>query len=52
MVRDAFMATMKDPEFLADTKNLKLDVEPEDGAKLEALSADLRDAEEARRSGR
>ena len=37
MVRDAFMATMKDPDFLADTKKGKLEVEPEDGQKLEAL---------------
>ena len=37
MVRDAFVATMKDPEFIADAKKMKLDVHPEDGAKLEAL---------------
>ena len=37
MVRDAFAATMKDPQFIADAKKGKLDVEPEDGAKLEAL---------------
>ncbi len=37
MVRDAFMATMKDPQFIADAKKGKLDVDPEDGAKLEAL---------------
>jgi len=37
MVRDAFMATMKDPDFLADAKKGKLDVDPQDGAKLEAL---------------
>jgi tripartite-type tricarboxylate transporter receptor subunit TctC len=37
MVRDAFSATMKDPEFVADAKKQKLDVEPEDGEHLEAL---------------
>ena len=37
MLRDAFNATMKDPEFLADAKKQKLDVEPEDGEHLEAL---------------
>ena len=37
MVRDAFKATMKDPDFIADTKKQKLDVEPEDGEHLAAL---------------
>jgi len=37
MLRDAFSATMKDPEFLADTKKQKLDVAPEDGEQLGAL---------------
>lgn len=37
MLRDAFSATMKDPEFIADTKKQKLDVEPEDGEHLAAL---------------
>jgi tripartite-type tricarboxylate transporter receptor subunit TctC len=37
MMRDAFSATMKDPEFIADAKKGKLDVAPEDGPKLEAL---------------
>jgi tripartite-type tricarboxylate transporter receptor subunit TctC len=37
MLRDAFDATMKDPEFVADAGKQKLDVEPEDGAHLEAL---------------
>jgi len=37
MLRDAFNATMKDPAFLADAKKQKLEVEPEDGARLEAL---------------
>ena len=37
MVRDAFAATMKDPEFLEDAKRNMLDVEPEDGEHLAAL---------------
>ena len=37
MLRDAFSATMKDLEFLADTKKQKLDVAPEDGEQLGAL---------------
>ena len=36
-LRAAFDATMKDPEFIAETKQRKLDLEPEDGAHLEAL---------------
>ena len=34
MLQDAFMATMRDAEFLADAKKQKLDVEPRDGAHL------------------
>jgi tripartite-type tricarboxylate transporter receptor subunit TctC len=37
MLRKAFMDTMKDHEFLADTKKQKLDVEPHDGEHLEKL---------------
>jgi tripartite-type tricarboxylate transporter receptor subunit TctC len=37
MLREAFNATMKDPEFLAEAKRLNLDVEPEDGEHLEGL---------------
>ena len=37
MLRDAFNATMKDPEFIEEVKKQKLDLEPEDGAHLEAL---------------
>jgi tripartite-type tricarboxylate transporter receptor subunit TctC len=37
MVRDAFMATMKDPEFIEDAKKNKLDIDPEDGEHLAAL---------------
>ncbi|HZS64405.1 MAG TPA: tripartite tricarboxylate transporter substrate-binding protein [Xanthobacteraceae bacterium] len=36
MLRDAFSATMKDPEFIADAKKQKLEVEPVTGADLEA----------------
>jgi tripartite-type tricarboxylate transporter receptor subunit TctC len=35
-VRRAFMSTMKDREFLADTEKAKLDINPLDGATLEA----------------
>ena len=41
MLRDAFAATMKDPEFLEDTKKAKLDVEPEDGEHLEKLIREI-----------
>jgi tripartite-type tricarboxylate transporter receptor subunit TctC len=37
MLRSAFSATMKDPEFRADAKKTKLDLHPSDGEKLEAL---------------
>jgi hypothetical protein len=37
MVRDAFDATMKDPEFIADAARQKLDVDPESGEHLAAL---------------
>jgi len=37
MLRDAFNATMKDPEFVADVKKQNLDLEPEDGEHLAAL---------------
>ena len=35
ILRKAFMATMKDPEFLAEAKKANLDINPEDGATLE-----------------
>jgi tripartite-type tricarboxylate transporter receptor subunit TctC len=35
ILRRAFMATMKDPEFLAEAKKANLDINPEDGATLE-----------------
>ena len=37
MLQGAFMATMKDPDFLADAKKQKLRVAPEDGDQLAAL---------------
>ncbi|HXV82401.1 MAG TPA: tripartite tricarboxylate transporter substrate-binding protein [Candidatus Binatia bacterium] len=35
VLRKAYMDTMKDPEFLADAKKAKLDINPDDGAGLE-----------------
>ena len=35
ILRKAFMASMKDPEFLAEAKKANLDINPEDGATLE-----------------
>ncbi len=35
MLRKAFMDTMKDPEFLADTNKAKLDIDPLDGDEIE-----------------
>ena len=37
MMRDAFNATMKDPEFIAEVKQRKLDLAPKTGENLEAL---------------
>jgi tripartite-type tricarboxylate transporter receptor subunit TctC len=37
LLRDAFKATMKDPEFIAETQQRKLALEPESGEELEAL---------------
>jgi tripartite-type tricarboxylate transporter receptor subunit TctC len=39
-LRDAFMATMKDPAFLADTKKLQLTIDPTSGADMERVVAD------------
>jgi tripartite-type tricarboxylate transporter receptor subunit TctC len=41
MLRDAFNATMKDAEFVAETKKSKLELEPEDGEHLAALIAKI-----------
>jgi tripartite-type tricarboxylate transporter receptor subunit TctC len=37
MVQDAFAATMKDPDFIAETQVRKLNLDPADGEQLEAL---------------
>ena len=37
MLQDAFMVTMRDADFLADAKQQKLDVAPEDGEHLATL---------------
>jgi tripartite-type tricarboxylate transporter receptor subunit TctC len=39
-LRDAFMATMKDPEFLADTGKLQLNITPTSGEEMERIVAD------------
>ncbi|AMN45430.1 Bug family tripartite tricarboxylate transporter substrate binding protein [Rhodoplanes sp. Z2-YC6860] len=41
MLRDAFAATMKDPEFAEDVRRSKLDLEPVDGAGLAELIAKI-----------
>jgi tripartite-type tricarboxylate transporter receptor subunit TctC len=41
MLRDAFMATMNDPEFVSDVQRSKLDLEPEDGEHIAALIAKI-----------
>jgi hypothetical protein len=40
-LREAFDATMKDPDFLAETQRLALDVDPVSGAEVEALIRDV-----------
>lgn len=41
MLRDAFSATMTDPEFVEEVKKNKLDLEPEDGEHLARLIAKM-----------
>jgi tripartite-type tricarboxylate transporter receptor subunit TctC len=41
VLREGFMATLKDPEFLADAKRSKLDLDPKGGDYLEHLMQDL-----------
>jgi tripartite-type tricarboxylate transporter receptor subunit TctC len=41
ILRKAFMDTMKDPEFLADTQKAKLDLDPIDGAEIEKQVREL-----------
>ncbi len=45
ILRKAYMATMKDPEFLADTQKAKLDLNPDDGAGLERNVREIFDLE-------
>ncbi len=40
-LRQAFMDTMKDPNFLADARNSRLDIDPVPGEKLDALMAEM-----------
>ena len=37
IMRKAFAATMRDPEFLSEAKKLRLDVDPVPGEKLEGV---------------
>jgi tripartite-type tricarboxylate transporter receptor subunit TctC len=39
-LREAFMATMKDPEFLADAEQAQLEIDPVDGAEVQKLVTD------------
>ncbi|HEX2227541.1 MAG TPA: tripartite tricarboxylate transporter substrate-binding protein [Candidatus Binatia bacterium] len=41
ILRKAFMETMKDPQFLAETKKANLDINPSDGASLEQSVKEL-----------
>jgi tripartite-type tricarboxylate transporter receptor subunit TctC len=47
LLRRAFMDTMKDPEFLADTQKAKLDLDPIDGAEIEKQVRELFNLEPA-----
>jgi tripartite-type tricarboxylate transporter receptor subunit TctC len=40
-LRDAFDATVKDPEFLAEAERLKFEVRPMTGAQVEALVKEI-----------
>lgn len=42
-LRDAFDRGMKDPEILAQAKQMKLDIDPQSGAELEAIVKDILD---------
>jgi len=41
VLRDAFDATMKDPDFLAEAKMLQIEVRPVSGADVESLIKDI-----------
>jgi tripartite-type tricarboxylate transporter receptor subunit TctC len=47
MLRKAYMDTMKDPDFLADAKKAKLDLDPDDGAGLERNVKEIFDLDPA-----
>ena len=40
-LRDAFDATVKDPEFLADAQRRSIDLEPKRGVDIQALVANI-----------
>jgi len=40
-LRAAFMATMKDPKFLAETDKLKLEINPVSGEAVQQLVAEI-----------
>jgi tripartite-type tricarboxylate transporter receptor subunit TctC len=40
VLRDAFMATMRDPEFIADTQRLQLNIDATSGAEMERVVGD------------
>ena len=41
ILREAFSKTMKDPEFLAETKKKRLDIDPTTGEEVEALTKEV-----------
>jgi hypothetical protein len=41
LLRKAFMDTIKDPEFLADTQRARLDLDPIDGVEIEKQVREL-----------
>ena len=47
VLRRAFDATMKDPEFLADAQRIKITVNPMSGEDLEKLVAEIADLKPA-----
>jgi tripartite-type tricarboxylate transporter receptor subunit TctC len=41
VIRDAFMATMRDPEFLAEAKKMRLAITPLDGEAVNKVIAEM-----------
>jgi tripartite-type tricarboxylate transporter receptor subunit TctC len=41
MLREAFTKTMKDPEFLAETKKKRLDIDPTTGDDVETITKEV-----------